>query len=114
MKQPIVLVATEINPGINMFLNKKELATQIPLEDIQGEVHKTDRISERRQVQKNQGLLRGKPKNTPVTQIETGNSPVQKTFYPKRAHIHPKTSINTRKKLLKWRAWGDSNPRSPD
>ncbi len=66
MNQPILLVVTEINPGLNAFLSKNDLTTEIPL-----------------------GVSRGTPGNSSVSRKEAENSPVQKPFYPKRAPIQP-------------------------
>jgi hypothetical protein len=89
---------TEINPGVNRFLSKKDPATS---EKNLGKntVHTTQKCKTARiafSPEKIRGVPRGKPKNSPVTQTGTGNSPVQKRFYPKRASIQPNKGPHSR------------------
>jgi hypothetical protein len=106
---------TEISPGINAFFSNKYPATQTLLripretpgnssvseketgknpfrpEKGKNAVHTTRNATPGPQPEwsprKIRGVLRGKHGNSPVTQIETGNSPVQKNFHSKQAPI---------------------------
>ncbi len=115
MSQSILLVVTEINPGIKTLI-KQQPATQtlgyteekpetalfhkrrqekVLFRPRQGKPPRPNntetqhRSTTREEPPKHQGVPRGKHVNSPVTQIGTGNSPVQKNFHTKKAPIQP-------------------------
>jgi hypothetical protein len=134
MSQSILLVVTEISPGIRSSSNSSYTYTP---RRVPGETPGNNPVQTRKsgknqsKQQKNptpgpqpewsprkiRGVLRGKHVNSPVTQIETGNSPVQKNFHTKRAPIqhkrgtYSKQKRNTPGNIDKWSRARDSNPR---